>query len=55
MNTDLKSMLQTLITTSGPLGVLAVLVWLEVQTMSATLTDMAADLAVCVASTTDRG
>ncbi len=55
MNADLKSVLQTVITTSGPLGVLAVLVWLEVQTMSATLTEMAADLAVCVASATDKG
>ena len=48
MNADLKQAIHTLLTTSGPLGVLACLVWLEVQDMSATLRDMSATLAVCV-------
>ena len=49
MNGDLKQMLHTLVTTRGPLGGRAVLVWLEVQSMNSTLVTMAETLAVCVA------
>ena len=49
MNEDFKQVIHTLLTTSGPLGILAVLVWLEVQEMSSTLTAMSSTLAVCVA------
>lgn len=49
MNPDLRAMIQTLLTTSGPLGVLAVLVWLEVRDMGDTLSSMSETLAVCVA------
>ncbi len=49
MNGDLKQVLHTLVTTSGPLGVLAVLVWLEVRAQSITLVGISETLAVCVA------
>jgi hypothetical protein len=49
VNPDLRAMIQTLLTTSGPLGVMAVMVWLEVRDMGDTLSTMNETLAVCVA------
>ena len=47
-----KAVISQLISTTGPLGILAVIVWWELAQQGSTLVHMQEDLAVCVAGLT---
>ena len=51
MTPDPQQLVSQLLSTTGPLGVLACLVWWELQSQGETLVSVQEQLAVCIAQT----